>query len=74
MLFGEVVTLPRLVGEYLLAAVLVAFGADAHEVLARLSREGYALGVALEAAAVAASYLLRLRLGLFFLRHTTSWV
>ena len=63
MLFGEVVTLPRLVGEDLLVAVCVAFGADAHEVLARLSRERYALGVALEEAAVAAAYLLRLWLG-----------
>ena len=64
MLFGEVVTYPGLVGEELLVAVVVAFGTDAHEVLARLSRVGYALGVALETVAVAAAYLLRLRLGL----------
>ena len=63
VLFGEVVTHPCLVGEELLIAVVVAFGTDAHEVLARLSRVGYALGVALEAAAVAAAYLPRLWLG-----------
>jgi hypothetical protein len=75
-LFASVITaLPDLVGEYFLIAVIVTFGADAHEVLARVSREGYAIGVTLEETAVAAAYLLRLGFGLLLsLGHITSLV